>query len=80
MRSRRPSARTFFPKAGLLGHIGKRAISVVAVEAVLSEVGAEDIVEAIVVIVGDANAVGPANCPRPALSVTSVNVPSRLFL
>src|SRR5450755_2178392 len=59
-----PTRRTIFPKAGLLGHVGKRAISIVAVEAVLSEVGAEDIVETIVVIVSDANGVRPANGPQ----------------
>src|SRR5450755_1413083 len=59
-----PTRRTIFPKAGLLGHLGERAIAIVAVEAVLSEVGDEDIVETVVVIVGDANGVRPANGPQ----------------
>ena len=60
MHSRRPSAQDLPPKPGLPGHIGKCAIAIVAVEPVLSEVGAEDVVEAVVVVVGDANSIGPA--------------------
>src|ERR1700730_10339318 len=50
---------TFQPEPGLLSQIGERSISVVAIEPILSEVGAEDVVEAVVVVVGDAHSAGP---------------------
>src|SRR6476660_6442959 len=55
-----PAGRTFLPEPGLPGHVGECSISVVAIEPVLSEVGAENVVEAVVVIVGDAHPAGPA--------------------
>ena len=58
--SRSPSGRASVPEAGFLGDIGKGAIAVVAVEAILAKIGAEEIVEAVVVVVGNANAIGPA--------------------
>src|SRR5216684_2274474 len=54
-----PAGWTFLPEPGLLSHIGERPISVVAIEPILSEVGAEDVVEAVVVVVGDAHSAGP---------------------
>src|SRR5690349_11680067 len=54
-----PSRRPFFPQTGLLGHVCKGAIPIVAKQAILSEVGDEDVVEAVIVVVGDADAIGP---------------------
>src|SRR5690349_18075011 len=61
-------------ESGRSGYVAKSSITVVAVEDVLSPKRDEQVVEAIIVIVPDAHAAGPA---RP---VTSVKVPSRLFL
>ena len=47
-------------QAGLRGDIGEGAVAVVAVEAVLAVVGDEEVFEAIVVVVADADADGPA--------------------
>ena len=55
-----PSCRTRLQKSGCFGDIGERAITIVAVQAVLSEVGAEDVVEAVVVVVGNADSIRPA--------------------
>src|SRR6267154_46294 len=49
------------PKTGGLGHIREGAIAVVAIQNILPKTGAENIVNAIVVIVADANAARPAN-------------------
>ena len=49
------------PKRGLLGQIRERAIAVIAVENVLPEAGAENVVKAVVVIVTHANATSPTN-------------------
>src|ERR1700688_803816 len=46
-------------KAGGFGEIGKSAITVVAVKRVLSKVGAKNILEAVVVVVADANSTSP---------------------
>src|SRR5208283_697036 len=53
--------RLVIQEAGRFGDLGKRAVTVVLEEHVLSEVRAKNIVEAIVVVIRDANAVGPAN-------------------
>ena len=52
--------RLIVPQPGCLGHIGKRSIPIVAIEAVLSEVGAEDVLESVVVVVADAYPGSPA--------------------
>src|ERR1700735_5385429 len=46
--------------AGLPGYIGKRAVAIVVVQDVLSPTGDEQVFEAIVIIVADAHAAGPA--------------------
>src|SRR5579863_2475766 len=48
-------------KAGRLGHVSKRSIAIVAVKTVLTKIGAEDVFEAVVVVVPDADAGGPAH-------------------
>ena len=60
--------------------IGECSVAVVAVQDVLAPIGDEQVLEAVVVVVADAHADGPTDVVRPAFSVTSVNVPSRLFL
>src|SRR5712692_6601268 len=50
------------PKAGTLGHVGKRSIAVVSIKTVLPEVSTENILESVVVVVTDANAGRPARC------------------
>jgi hypothetical protein len=65
---------------GLGGYVGECAVAVVAIEPVLSEIGEEEIFEAIVVVVAHAHSHRPAGIDQsPAFSVTSVNVPSRLL-
>ncbi len=49
------------------GHVGKRAIAVVVVQAVLPQVRDEEVIEAIVVVVADAHAVCPAGRLQPGL-------------
>src|SRR5947207_15987194 len=53
------------PKPGLLGQIRESAIAVIAVENVLPEAGAENIVKAVVVIVTHTNATSPTNRVQP---------------
>ena len=80
-RAARAPARPSMQQAGLLRHIGERAVAVVAVKDVLAPVGDEQIVEPVVVVVAHGDRRTPNPCARsPAFSVTSVNVPSRLFL
>src|SRR5579872_1394890 len=43
-----------------LGDIRKSAVAVVAIKAVLSEIGAENVLESVVVVISDANTVSPA--------------------
>jgi hypothetical protein len=69
-------------QAGLLGDVGEGAVAVVAIERVLAVVGDEEIVVAVVVVVADAAGLAPAGLVLQARApiVTSVKVPSRLFL
>ncbi len=48
-------------QSGLVGDVGECAVAVIAVEPVLSVVGKEEIFEAVVVVVADANTLGPAS-------------------
>ena len=48
-----PSHRPRFPESGLLGHVRKSAVAIIAVEAILSVIGTKDVVEAIIVVIGD---------------------------
>ena len=48
--------------AGLLADIGEGAVSVVVVQNILAVVGDEQIVEAIVIVVADADALTPPDC------------------
>src|ERR1700686_2430137 len=50
-----------------LRHIGESSIPVVAVQNVLPERGAKDILEAIVVVVSDADSTGPSERMQPCL-------------
>src|SRR4029077_9899939 len=50
------------------GDIGKRAVAVVVVEDVLAEVGDEEIVEAVVVVIADADGLPPAGMNEARLS------------
>src|SRR6266567_4595301 len=52
--------RLIAPQPGGLGHIGEGSVAVVAIKSVLAEVGAEDIVKAIVVVVPDADSTSPS--------------------
>ena len=52
-------------EAGLLCHVSEGAVAVVAVKAVLAVVGDEKVVEAIVVVIADADAHGPARIGKP---------------
>ena len=53
-------ARAFARHAGLLADVGERAVAVVVVQNILAEVGDEQIVPSVVVVVADANALSPA--------------------
>src|SRR5439155_11683383 len=46
--------------AGFVGHIGERAIAVIVVKHVLAKIGDEEIFEAVVVVVTNADALSPA--------------------
>ena len=54
-------ARLVVPQAGGLGYVSKRSIAVVAVETILTKIGAEDVLESVVVVVADADAGCPAH-------------------
>src|SRR5947208_258001 len=56
-----PSRRPGFPEPGVLGYICKRAIAVVTVEPVLAVVGAEDVIESVIVVIGHADSIGPTH-------------------
>ena len=58
------------------GYIRERAVAVVAVENISAQAGDVEIGPAIIVVVADSTALGEAGRRDPALSVTSVNVPS----
>src|SRR5215472_3656549 len=72
------------PKAGRLGHIGERSVAVIAVQAVLSKIGAKYVVKAVVVIVSDRDSTCPSEpvqtrflrdigeCPVPVILVQPV--------
>src|SRR5262249_49338691 len=47
------------PKASTLGYVSKRAIAVVAIQTVLSEVSTKNVLETVVVVIADAHAGGP---------------------
>ncbi len=47
-------------QTGGLGHVRESAVAVIAIEDVLSPVGDEQIVEAVIVVVADADAAGPS--------------------
>ena len=57
----RTPAGLFVQQSGGLGHVGEGAVSVVAVQTVLSEVGAKNIFEAIVVVIANADSGSPAH-------------------
>ena len=63
----RAPMRPILADAGFLGHIGERAVPVVVVQHVLAPVGDEQVFEAVVVVVADADAVGPAGTNQPGL-------------
>src|SRR3954469_16375687 len=54
-------------KAGGLGYISKRSIAVVAIEAILPKIGAEDVLKTVVIIVANTDAGGPAHSFQPGL-------------
>ena len=47
-------------QAGLSGHVGKRSVAVVVIEAILAKVGNEKVFIAVIIEVAHANAVSPA--------------------
>ena len=53
-------SRIFVQQSGVFSDIGKSSIAIVAIQLVLSEVGAKQIFEAVVVVVSNANARCPA--------------------
>src|SRR5580658_5314855 len=55
------------PKPGSLGHIGKRSIPVIAIQPVLPEVGTEDVLESVVVVIADADTRRPSHRLQPSL-------------
>jgi len=64
--SRSPS-RLIVRQPGGFGDVGKRSISIVAIQTVLPEVGTEDILKPIVVLVPDADTGGPADGTQAGL-------------
>jgi hypothetical protein len=54
-------ARLVVREAGGFGDVRESAVTVVSEENILSEVSAKNIVETVVVVIRDANAIGPAN-------------------
>src|SRR5438876_7428720 len=53
-------SRIFVQQSGVLGDVGKSSITIVAIQLILPEVGAEQIFEAVVVVVSNANTRCPA--------------------
>src|SRR5215831_3745067 len=58
--ARPPAGRSLFPKPGLPGDICKGPVTIIAVKAVLAEVGHKDVIESVIVVVGNAYAARPA--------------------
>jgi len=54
-------ARLVVEQAGVFGDIGEGAVTIVAEQDVLAEIGAENVVEAVIIIIADADPVGPAD-------------------
>jgi hypothetical protein len=54
-------------QAGFPGHIGEGAIAVVAIEAILAVIGEKEILEAVVVVVPNANALRPSDIDQARL-------------
>src|ERR1700674_1918773 len=52
------------PKPGGFCYIGESSVSVIAVKHVLPEIGAKDVVKAIVVVISDADSAGPSERPQ----------------
>ena len=67
-------------QARLFRNVSEGAIAVVAVEDVLAVVADKEIVPAVIVVVANTATLAPSCRASPALTVTSVKVPSRLFL
>ena len=65
--SRSPASIAFIDQPGLLGNIGKCAISIVAVKNILTVISDEDILKAVVVIVPDGYSTGPSGTYQPSL-------------
>ena len=63
-------------EAGFAGDVGEGAIAVVVEEDDLSPEGDEEVVEAVVVVVADADSLSQPVRATPAFWVTSENVPS----
>src|SRR5580658_5153964 len=62
-----PACRVVKRKPCLPGHIGKRAVSVVAIQYVFAVVRAKQIFEAVVVVIADADCGRPAGAVEPGL-------------
>src|SRR5260370_27866437 len=54
-------------KSRFLGHVGERAVAVVAIQNILSQVGKKKIVEAVVVVVGDCRRRSPSSAAQAGL-------------
>src|ERR1700740_3563050 len=52
------------PEPSRFGHIRESSVAIVAVKRVLAEIGAKNIVKAVVVVVADANSACPPNRPQ----------------
>src|SRR3954468_16630268 len=72
--------RALVQQSGFLRHVRKRPVAVVPVKNVLSPIGDEQVVEPVVIVIADRDEDAQPERVRPALAVTSVKVPSRLFL
>ena len=67
--------------ARLFGDIGELAVAVVVPQDAIAPIGDEEVVVTVVIVVARRNSLGPSRyAPRRLSAVTSVNVPSRLFL
>src|SRR6266851_1021711 len=64
--SRSPSRLVVQETRGLC-YVGESAVTIVAVENVLAEVGTKNIFVTVVVVIPNAHAGGPTNCPEPRL-------------
>jgi hypothetical protein len=79
-RAARAVAHVLLTEAGLGGDIGEGAVAVVPVQHVVTVAGDEQVLEPIVVVIADPHRGRHPVRVSPAFSVTSLNVPSRLFL